>query len=358
MPALALPLCLLLLAASPAGAPENPGPLSRIALGSCALQYRPQPIWDAVLTSNPEVFLFLGDVVYADTRDMKEMKARYDSLAAIPGFQRLRAACPVLAVWDDHDYGENDAGADYPLKVEAQKVFLDFCNEPPDSDRRQRPGVYTAQYFGPPDRRVQVLLLDVRYFRSPWTKDPTGKRRYLPDADPDATMLGEAQWKWLEAQLRQPARLRIVASGIQVVNDEHGYECWGNLPRERDRLFRLIRRTGASGVVLVSGDRHFAEISRMDGGVGYPLYDFTSSGLTHTASMGIQLPNSRRVGNPFGGLNFGTITVDWNRPDPVVTLQAHDVNGNVQFEHRVGLSELRRRPASHGRGQGQDEGPR
>lgn len=340
VPALLLPLFLLSLAVFPAQAAESPKLLSRIAFGSCALQYRPQPIWDSVIALKPELFLFLGDVIYADTRDMKLMKAKYDTMAAIPGYQHLLAACPVLAIWDDHDYGENDAGAEYPMRIEAQKIFLDFCSEPVNSDRRKRPGVYAVQYFGPAEKRVQVIMLDVRYFKSPWIKDETKRKRYKPDTDPNSTMLGEAHWKWLKKQLKQRAQVRIIASGIQVINDEHGFECWGNLPRERERLFNLIRDAKAGGVIFLSGDRHFSEISSMDGGVGYPLYDFTSSGLTHSAEMGIKFPNSRRVGNPFGGLSFGTVTIDWGQKEPAIIMKAHDIRGEVQFEHQIRLSEL------------------
>jgi alkaline phosphatase D len=166
----------------------------------------------------------------------------------------------VLATWDDHDYGANDAGAEYPKKRESQQVFLDFFGVPKDHPRRKQEGVYNAHVFGPPGKRVQVILLDGRYFRSPLKKgyqpgEPGEGRRgkYSPNTDPDATMLGEAQWRWLAEQLKVPAEVRLIGSGIQVVADEHGSETWGNFPNERRRLFRLIRDSKASGVVLLSG---------------------------------------------------------------------------------------------------------
>src|SRR5436190_18218787 len=84
--------------------PAGP-PLRRIAFGSCAHQDRPQPIWDAVVAARPDLFLFIGDTVYADTTDMDAMRATYARLAALPGYQKLLRTCPVLATWDDHDYG-------------------------------------------------------------------------------------------------------------------------------------------------------------------------------------------------------------------------------------------------------------
>ena len=95
-------------------------PVTRIALGSCADQDKPQPIWEAIVAQQPQLFLFLGDNVYADTEDMAVMRATYAKLAAIPGYQKLKATCPVLAIWDDHDYGVNDGGAEFAKRAEAK----------------------------------------------------------------------------------------------------------------------------------------------------------------------------------------------------------------------------------------------
>jgi alkaline phosphatase D len=148
----------------PAAAPARP--LSRIAFGSCASEARPQPIWAAIAATKPELLLMLGDNIYADTRDMDVMRAKYARLAAMPGFKALRESVPILATWDDHDLGVDDGGSDYPKKVESQRIFLDFFGDPEDSPRRKRPGVYDARVFGPEGRRVQVIMLDTRYFRS------------------------------------------------------------------------------------------------------------------------------------------------------------------------------------------------
>src|SRR5258707_14083938 len=109
-------LCLLLaacLAAPAAGrAADDKKPLSRIAFGSCAHQDRDQPIWGPIVKEKPELFLFIGDAIYADTEDMEVMRKKYKALAAKPGYQKLLETCPVLATWDDHDYGGEDVGAE------------------------------------------------------------------------------------------------------------------------------------------------------------------------------------------------------------------------------------------------------
>ena len=102
----------------------------------------------------------------------------------------------------------------------------------------------------------------------------------MPDDDPAKTMLGAAQWEWLAERLREPAELRLIVSSIQVFADGHGYQRWGNLPRERQRLYDLIGEDQGRGVVFLSGDRrHIAAIYRESSNVPYPLVEITSSGI-------------------------------------------------------------------------------
>jgi alkaline phosphatase D len=321
-------------------------PLARIAFGSCAHQNRPQPIWEAIIATKPELFLFLGDNIYGDTKDMKELRERYQRLAAIPGYQKLLKTCPLLATWDDHDFGWNDVGGDWPHKKESQQIFLDFFKIPKDSPRRTQEGVYSSALFGPTDQRVQVILLDTRYHRSP-LKRRGGKfipneGPYVGNIDPKATILGETQWKWLEEQLKVPAKVRLLCSSIQVVADEHGWEKWMNFPLERARLYKLIKDTKAAGVIVLSGDRHLAELCMMDAGIGYPLYDVTSSGLNQAnLYWRKQEKNTHRVATMNFGNNFGLITLDWAKKDPVVSMQIRDQDGDITIQQKLPLSMLK-----------------
>ncbi len=328
---------------------QRPDVLRRIAFGSCDTQDHPQLIWDDVIDVKPDLFLFLGDNIYADTEDMAVMKAKYEILGGDPGYQKLWKTCPVLATWDDHDYGVNDGGASYPKKVESQRIMLDFFRVPDDSVRRTRPGVYGSYLFGPPGKRVQVILLDTRYFRSQPKKDTrTDEEKkqkklvgwYVPHPDRETTILGPDQWKWLEQQLRVPAELRILASSFQVVADEKGMESWGNFPHERQRLYDLIAATKAEGAVFLSGDVHFSEISRTDDGP-YPLYDFTSSSLTDPEKSWSEAINSQRVSEiAYAKPTFGFVQIDWSGEDPVLTLQARGLKGEIGFENQINLSDL------------------
>lgn len=340
--ALRLTLALILFAPAAAGSTRL---VTRLAFGSCADQDKSQPIWASILRVRPDLFLFIGDNIYGDTEDMAVMRAKYARLGAVAGFRQLRGTTPILAVWDDHDYGVNDGGAEYPKRAESQRVFLDFFGEPEGSPRRRREGIYDAKVFGPPGRRVQLILLDTRYFRSPLKRAPAGEQsggKYVPDPDPAKTMLGSEQWSWLEGQLRVPAEVRVIVSSIQVVPEDHGWEKWANFPRERQRLFDLIRTTGAAGVLFASGDRHLAELSMTDGGVGYPLYDLTSSALNKSSqSWRPYETNRHRVGTMNWGDNFGLITFDWKGADPRISLQVRDAEGDITIQRKIRLSTLR-----------------
>ncbi len=316
-------------------------PLTRIAFGSCARQDKDQPIWDAVNRFAPELFIFLGDNIYADTEDMAVMRAKYAQLAAKPGFQALRAESRVVATWDDHDYGVNDGGAEYPRKHESKEIFLDFWNEPADSPRRRRDGLYTSYVFGPQGRRVQVILLDLRWWRTPllgYNVLPKDRGPYIPNPDPAAVFMGEAQWAWFENELRQPAEIRIIGSSTQFLADNPGWEAWAQFPYEFRRMFAVLDRTRANGVFFISGDTHYTELSRLEGQTPYPLYDLTSSGLTEV--WGYVAPNRNRLGQGFAQANFGTIEIDWSGADPQLRLATNDVVGKPLIRQQLRLSQL------------------
>jgi alkaline phosphatase D len=330
--------------------------LTRIGFGSCAEGGKEQPIWQAILASRPDLFVFLGDNVYGDTRDMAVLRAKYAQLAAQPGFEALRAAVPVAATWDDHDYGEDDAGAEFPAKQASREVFLEFWDVPADSPRRARDGVYTSHVFGPPGQRVQLILLDLRYNRTPLVRgdrSPSSYKRwawarhrqglevpgpYVRNADPRATMLGERQWQWLAQQLEVPADVRLIGSSLQVLADFPGWEAWSLFARDQQRLIELVREKRARGVVFLSGDTHYAELSSLDVNVPYRLWDLTSSGLTEVWPAAT--PNVNRVSEVVREPNFGLVEIDWQGADTQVQLSIVDGAGKRRIERTLRLAEL------------------
>jgi len=339
----------------PAGSEEEQTPISRIAFGSCAFQWAEQPVFRTIVAAEPDLYLSLGDAIYGDFDGKKtfdvtpeSLREEWDKLAASPDWQHLTANVPLMATWDNHDYGHHSAGAEFPLKSVSKEIFLDFFGEPTESERRKRAGIYDASIHGPEGRRLQIILLDTRTFKSPprLAERPEGAKgslgKYAPNSDPQATLLGGAQWAWLEEQLRLPAELRLIASSGQVIADEKGMDEWGNYPLERRRLFDTIERTDAQGVLILSGNVHFAELSRTDEGP-YPLYEFTSSGLTHVNQEYPKAPNRYRVAGPFVDLNFGLVEIDWEaKGGTTVRLAAVGVTGDTAFEHLALLEEMSR----------------
>jgi alkaline phosphatase D len=321
--------------------------ITTLGFGSCARQERPQPIWDAINAARCDAFVLCGDNIYADTSDAAVFRGKYALLDSMPGFAKLRQTTPLFATWDDHDYGLNDGGAGFPGAAAAQREFCDFFQVPADSPLRSSPGVYDCVTFGPAGKRVQLILLDTRFFRSPLKKDPANPKINAPNTDEGATILGREQWAWLERRLREPAEIRVVVSSIVFIPTEHGSEKWANFPQERARFLELLHRTRANGVVVISGDRHLAEISLLKpaDGAPYPLYDLTTSGLNQPVAKESEYgsenppkgpPNRYRIHDrPYTGSNFGIMRIDWNDPQPSVSLEIRGLGGEVVISHDV-----------------------
>ncbi|XP_024991393.1 uncharacterized protein LOC112525467 isoform X2 [Cynara cardunculus var. scolymus] len=387
-----------------AAAPPQPL-ISRIAFGSCANQTSPQPIWDAIVNFKPQVFIWLGDNIYGDIRrpfkffgnertigpwknvprfvpsSEDEMRSKYNIAKTNHGYSRLRKISKVIGTWDDHDYGLNDAGKEFKQKDTNQRLMLDFLDEPQDSPRltihvlispslflnvtndnvffrRKQAGVYASYTFGPEGREIKVILLDTRYHRDPLRSD--------------GTILGTAQWTWLEKELNEgPSAITIIGSSIQVLSNLSActgplfyMESWGRFPSERKRLFSLISDSKRDGVFFISGDVHFGEITRFDCATGYPLYDITSSGLTQAVEKVIPsflhfvlqflawlTPTTMRVMNKnckhksctYGQPNFGVIEVIWDANPVSLRFEVRGVSGEAVNSVSTSLSELRAR---------------
>lgn len=328
--------------------------LTRIIFASCAQQREDQSIWNVIAAEDPDLVLYMGDNVYGDVRSedpaLPELKAAYMRLAGSEPFSRVRATAPVLTVWDDHDYGLGDGGGDYQHKERSEALF-DYVWALPEGDpRRIRPGVYGSWMVGGEDgRRVQVIMLDTRFFRSPLKRTDEygahGKERYLPDPDPAKTMLGEAQWAWLEAELKRPADLRLLVSSIQVIADGHGWEAWKMLPLERERLYRLIDDIDPNGLVILSGDRHSAALYRKDGVADYPLFEATSSSLNLPASVWraesgetYVEPGPNRISDMYYETNYGLIEIDWAAGEVAVSIR--NAAGDAVMSEVVAIATL------------------
>ncbi len=326
-------------------------PLTKVAFASCANEERPQEFWEPIADDDPDLFLFMGDNVYADWREEKPLvvaeqisgdylRESYSILGSRAEFQSFRSRVPILASWDDHDYGLNDGGQEFRLKETAKRSFLDFFCVPSDDPVRSRQGTYQSRVIGPPGKTTQILLLDTRWNRSSLKqtdeRGARGKERYLPDADPEKAVLGDEQWAWLERELRTPADLRIVVSSIQILADSHGWEKWGNFPLERDRFFGLLKKTGARNVILLSGDRHVGGIYRSTELLEYPLFEVTSSSLNMAFSKVedvVDETDPLLTAPLYGFQNYGIMEIDWDHYR--VTLRLRNKEGKTVREEIV-----------------------
>ena len=230
-----------------------------IAFGSCVNSKYQVPIFDEI---DADVMVFLGDSVYADTDSPESMQRSYNKLSCKPEFQSLvERTRYVLAIWDDHDYGDNDIGSENPIKREAMSIFSNFWNI--NADRRRINGVYGVYKFKAAKINVTIILPDLRFFRDHLQIcDPKpyhdNNNEYCPT---NGTMIGASQWRWLEGTIKEaqkPNSLTILASSTQFGHSPNGYESWNNFPRDRERLRKLL---DPSISIVISGDVHWGEIS-------------------------------------------------------------------------------------------------
>jgi alkaline phosphatase D len=320
----------------------------KIAFGSCGHQNHTLPIFNTIAENKPDYFIFLGDNIYGDTDDMKILASKYKKLGKKKSYKNLKNTTKILATWDDHDFGRNDAGKEYPHKKESKEIFLKFFNEPDSSERWQHEGIYHDYYIKKAGKIIQVILLDNRTFRDkllPYTNDYKHdskfdfyKKDYQPHTDAAKTLLGEQQWNWLEKVLSKKADLRLICSGSQFGIEWNGYEAWANFPHEQQKMLKLIQKTKAEGVIFLTGDVHYSEISKLETDF-YPIYDFTSSGLS--SKWLFATPNKNRIKGAVMDNHFGLLNIDLNADNPGIKMETIDVKNNSRFELQINLNDLK-----------------
>ena len=304
-----------------------------IAFGSCDNQRLKNELWKSIDENHPVAWIWGGDDVYSDTEDMKELKANYDIQKNDSDYLQFIANKQILGTWDDHDYGLNDGGEEYPYKRASQQLLLDFLGTAKDAPERFRDGVYNSRVINFDGNKVKIIVLDTRFFRTAVTKSVNSKKRLQPNPYGQGTILGAAQWKWLEEELNSSdAQFNVIVSSIQLVSDQHGFECWGNFPHEIDQLEKMLVASKAKGTFIISGDRHIATFSsKKVAKLNYPLVDFTSSGLTHVYSSFSGEENPYLIGKVVSEKNFGLLQFDFanNR----VIMQIRGQENKVLGEH-------------------------
>jgi alkaline phosphatase D len=303
-------------------APAGRAPF-RVAFGSCARHQldAEQAIFGSIAAANPDVFLWLGDNIYADSAVDWVFAEDYRRQRGITATWPLMRTVPQLAIWDDHDFGLNNSDSTNPARAASYAAFRNYWANPsyglPDA-----PGVFFSYAYG----GVDFFMLDGRYYRTP-PSEPDGADKHF---------LGARQNEWLREGLRAssaPFKVLACGSGWSSEDGPTG-DTWSAFQRERDALFDFIRDEGIEGVFLLSGDTHFGEINcipRSDQG-GYDLYDFVSSPLAQlTGNSFLTQEPEIRIRSPFfRSVNFGLLDFEWE-PEPKVTFTLRDARGDLAF---------------------------
>ena len=287
----------------------------KLGIGSCVDQDYPTPAWASLEKESINSFFFLGDNIYGDVPS-----GRLDNV--ILSYEKLNDQMPSwlkntekLVIWDDHDYGLNDAGANYIYKAESQQIYNDAWNIDQNDPRRSREGIYFSELKDIAGKKILIVGLDTRYFRSNLIKIGNS---YKPHKNSNTTILGPTQWQWLEKELSREHDILILASSIQVLATEHRFEKWSNIPHERDRLLALLNKL-SSKVLIISGDRHRSGFYKLDN-----IYEFTSSSLNKGIFPSYE-SDSLLLGKTYTQNNYGIVQFHENS----LNLFIKDENMNI-----------------------------
>lgn len=312
----------------------------KIAFGSCSRQYLPDQLWKEIVNEQPEIWIWGGDNIYGDAHDMQFIAEEYRKQKENPEYQQLLKTCPITGTWDDHDYGFNDGGKYFSKKKESKALAAAFLNFAKDNPVWQHEGLYNSTTLKKDAHSIHIINLDTRYFRDTIQKiyyvdSLTQKRAYRYPVNSTGDVLGETQWQWFENELKNThASLYIVNSSIQLISEQHRFERWATLPEAHQRFYNLLKRYPDKKVIVISGDRHIAELSKRDiEGLSYSLYDFTASGLSHTWSEKWKEDNKYRIGEQIINRNFGVLDISFTDSSIMVNFKVIGENNRVLAEH-------------------------
>ncbi len=288
-------------------------------------------ILTSIYEKKPDMMLWLGDNTYlreADWGSASGILYRYTHSRSLKQMQPLLATAHNYAIWDDHDYGPNDSDRSFRGKKLTKQAFdMFWCN--PTSGNHNNEGNYTSFEWND----VQFFLLDDRYFRSPNNRT-TG----------DRTMLGKEQLQWLiDGLVSSNATFKIVAMGGQILNPAQVKENYSNYSQERDSLLSIIRKENIKGLLFLSGDRHFTELTKMDRSGTYPLYDFTISPLTSGVHKSAEKEaNTMRVeGTLVQQQNFAVGKLSGKGQERTLTVTVYDIDGKMLWERSIAAKNLK-----------------
>ena len=289
-------------------------------------------IFESIHSKKPNIMLWGGDNVYlreADWDSKTGIYHRYTHSRSIKELQPLLASSQNFAIWDDHDFGPNDGDRSFYFKYETQNAFKNFwANKTYGTDANQKEGIYSTFNWGD----AQFFLLDDRFFKSPNDR-LTGEK----------TIIGTTQFEWLiDALSSSKATFKVIVIGGQVINPTARFENYENYPKEKQKLLSEIEANKIKGVLFLTGDRHFSELSKLNRENNYPLYDWTVSPLTSGVGNSYKddVNKNRVEGSLFAQNNFGILSFSGNKANRQLKLTLFDVQGKELWNKVITKKEL------------------
>ncbi|GDX83359.1 hypothetical protein LBMAG42_51700 [Deltaproteobacteria bacterium] len=299
------------------------------------------PAYEAAFNEDPAFLLQIGDfdhndpaaVGVGDEIDVENWRAMHRRcLGDGPHGQDLATwilpSIPIFHMWDDHDYGANNAGGDAVYRDVATQAFLEYY---PVGDRpNPGAGLWYSFRYG----QVEVFMLDLRSQRDPFD-DATIPVKSVLVREP----MEDDQLQWLErGLLASTARWKVVVSTSVWNPHSKTNDSWMNYPEEQAEIVALVEDNNLPGVMVVSGDIHSG--GALDDGenswfpeLSVPVTNFYSNACTGecgTWSVGLNDPDGNRAG--YGMLEF-TYNPESKRHTAV--LSAHNWEGRALMEYAM-----------------------
>ena len=309
------------------------GPVStdhlKIAVTSCMSDHYSVnfKIWETLSSQKPDYLLMIGDNVYADKAalgqtikvDPERLWSRYvDVRTSLPIFFQKKLI-PIHAVWDDHDYGQNNATQEFEYKNESLQIFQDmYAQSLAEENFTKGLGVGGLLSLG----NFNLYFIDGRSFRS---SGPTGKH------------LGIEQEAWLLSKLKEEITPSFIIKGDQFFG---GYDEKDSFEGKHPQDFALFTAELAkipTPFIFLSGDRHFSEIMQFPRGLfGKPSFEITSSPM-HTGMASDLGTNPWRVVGHRNGPNF--VIIDNKAQDNHWFLNVESIGekGEVYFRRELAV---------------------
>lgn len=287
-------------------------------------------IYTSIAALKPDFMLWLGDNVYFENTDVTSregMLHRYTFSRGNPYLQNLLRTSHHYAIWDDHDFGPNDADSSFKNKAYSNEMFrLFWCNNNLTEFPKRNS---IANVFSWND--VDFFLLDDRTFRAPAKSARANKQ-----------LLGKEQINWLINELkRSNATFKFIAMGGQILNPEKVFENYSRYKKEWKYLLSELDKSEVGGIILLTGDRHFSEATMMPRGNKYPLFELTCSPLTSSVPKKELGHNKLRAeGSLISERNFSIIKIGGEGEKRFVNMTIYSNSGKPLWEKKIYKSEI------------------